>query len=163
MIGTIRNRLVLALRLTIYSLTNQEPSCFDRYFKYIHTVPIRSVVPMIHSCNIKSLVHKISFKEYTGKHFPKHPGTRPPHARLDRMKTRLRAKNTFANWAQLESCVNSVKSLLFLVIFLLFQVFKSLHKYFEEVPLLSKNKFMKELSLRRKFIYQKYHQTSIKK
>ena len=30
--------------------------------------------------------------EYTGKHFPKHPGTRPPHARLDRMKTRLRAK-----------------------------------------------------------------------
>ena len=30
--------------------------------------------------------------QYTGKHFPKHPGTRPPHARLDRMKTRLRAK-----------------------------------------------------------------------
>ena len=56
-----------------------------------------------------------------------------------------------------------MKSLLFLVIFLLFQVFKSLHKYFEEVPLLSKNKFMKELSLRRKFICQKYHQTSIKK
>ena len=36
-------------------------------------------------------------QKYTGKHFPKHPGTRPPHARLDRMKTRLRAKNTFAN------------------------------------------------------------------
>ena len=55
-IGTIR------LRLMICSFTNQEPSCFDRYLKNIHTVPIRSVVPIIHSCSIKSLVCKINFK-----------------------------------------------------------------------------------------------------
>ena len=62
-IETIRERLVLALRLTISSFANQEPICFYRYFKNIYTVPIRFVVPIIHSCSIKSLVCKINFKE----------------------------------------------------------------------------------------------------
>ena len=52
-----------ALRLKICCFTNQEPSFFDRCFKNIHTVSIRSVVPIIYSCSIKSLVCKINFNE----------------------------------------------------------------------------------------------------
>ena len=47
----------------IYTLADQEPSCFDCYFKNIQTVPIRSVVPMTHVYNIKSSVCKINSKE----------------------------------------------------------------------------------------------------
>ena len=63
----------------------------NKVSEYSSKVRFLPDVKLSQKIQITCQFHSSKDSQYTGKHFPRCSGTRPPRARLDRMETRLRA------------------------------------------------------------------------